>query len=78
MKDKVISINDIRSSSDTFEANLKELEEIVNALENNKELPLSVTLEKFQRGAALLNECRSSLGTIESFVNQVTITKDNN
>ncbi|GAB4397888.1 MAG: hypothetical protein OHK0048_07670 [Rhodoferax sp.] len=51
----------------SFEAALTELETLVERLESGT-LPLEQLLEQYQRGAALLAQCRSQLETVENQV----------
>ncbi len=47
-----------------FEGALKELEDIVGRMERG-DLPLGESLQLFERGMALTNECRGSLESAE-------------
>ena len=67
----------------TFEAALAELEQVVADMESDK-LPLEESLAAYQRGAELLKQCRSRLedaqqqvriledGTLKNFANNGT------
>lgn len=48
----------------SFESALKELEDIVAAMER-EDLPLEESLKLFERGVILTRECRSSLSSAE-------------
>ena len=48
----------------TFEADLSELERLVAAMESG-ELPLEESLAHYQRGIALLRQCRTTLEAAE-------------
>ena len=48
----------------TFEANLKELEEILQQLEHG-ELPLETALAKFEAGMRLIRQCNQQLDAVE-------------
>jgi len=49
---------------DSFEAGLKELEQLVALLESGQ-MPLADLLKTYQRGAFLLNHCRQQLQAVE-------------
>ncbi len=53
----------------TYEAALKELEQLVSRLESG-DMPLEELLGGYQRGAALLQYCRDKLQAVE---NQITV-----
>ncbi len=59
----------------TYEEAIKELEEILEELEN-EDLPLEVTLEKYKRGLYLYNYCNNKLKDIEGEVK--ILLKDQN
>ncbi|RMG54609.1 MAG: exodeoxyribonuclease VII small subunit [Acidobacteria bacterium] len=52
------------AKEETFEASLKELEEIVEQLESG-DLPLEKSLELFERGIALTRACQRRLDEAE-------------
>ncbi|HBS92011.1 MAG TPA: exodeoxyribonuclease VII small subunit [Erysipelotrichaceae bacterium] len=54
----------------TFDQMMKRLQEIVTLLERN-EAPLETSLELFEEGLKLLNQCESSLVGFESRVTQL-------
>lgn len=54
----------------TFDQMMKRLQEIVTLLERN-EAPLETSLELFEEGLKLLNQCESSLVGFESKVQQL-------
>lgn len=56
----------------TFEAALAELEQVVSDMESGK-LPLEESLAAYQRGAELLQQCRSRLDAAQQ---QVRILED--
>ncbi len=56
----------------TYEAALSELEALVGAMETGQ-LPLDQLLEKYRRGADLLNFCKSRLEAVEQ---QVKVLED--
>ncbi|MFP4040629.1 MAG: exodeoxyribonuclease VII small subunit [Desulfosudaceae bacterium] len=53
-----------KSDRKTFEQSLKELEEIVTAIESG-ELPLETALEKFETGVKLSETCAARLNEAE-------------
>jgi exodeoxyribonuclease VII small subunit len=55
----------------TFEASLKELEEIVGRLEEG-DLPLESSLELFEKGVKLSRECRARLDNAERRIELLT------
>jgi exodeoxyribonuclease VII small subunit len=57
---------------DTYEAALSELERLVGAMEAGQ-LPLDQLLDKYRRGAELLNFCRHRLEAVEQ---QVKVLED--
>ena len=57
----------------TYEAALRELEELVSSLESGQ-LPLDLLLTGYQRGAQLLAFCKSRLEAVE---NQVKVLEGN-
>ena len=57
---------------ETYEAALSELERLVGAMEAGQ-LPLDQLLDKYRRGADLLNFCRSRLEAVEQ---QVKVLED--
>ena len=57
----------------TYEAALRELEELVSSLESGQ-LPLDQLLTGYQRGAQLLAFCKSRLEAVE---NQVKVLEGN-
>jgi exodeoxyribonuclease VII small subunit len=57
---------------DTYEAALTELERLVGAMEAGQ-LPLDQLLDKYRRGAELLNFCRIRLDAVEQ---QVKVLED--
>ncbi|MDO9315890.1 MAG: exodeoxyribonuclease VII small subunit [Burkholderiaceae bacterium] len=57
---------------DTYEAALSELERLVGAMEAGQ-LPLDQLLDKYRRGAELLNFCRQRLEAVEQ---QVKVLED--
>ena len=62
------------SSSDSsikdFEKSLKQLEEIVQQMENG-ELDLEASLQKFEQGIDLARRCQNALSSAEMKVNQL-------
>lgn len=76
MNDKPITLDQAKKEGDMFEMHLKELESIVYELEGNNNLSLSDMLEKYQRGAALLKDCKTSLGSVENFVSQSMLSNN--
>lgn len=56
----------------TYEAALSELEALVGAMETGQ-LPLDQLLEKYRRGADLLNFCKARLEAVEQ---QVKVLED--
>ncbi len=65
------------SSETTFEASLKELETIVDALEHG-DVPLDETLVKFERGMKLVEFCQAKLNTAEQKLKILIKDKDGN
>lgn len=57
---------------DTYEAALAELDRLVGAMEAGQ-LPLDQLLDKYRRGAELLNFCRDRLEAVEQ---QVKVLED--
>ncbi len=57
---------------ETYEAALSELDRLVGAMEAGQ-LPLDQLLDKYRRGADLLNFCRSRLEAVEQ---QVKVLED--
>jgi exodeoxyribonuclease VII small subunit len=69
---KTPSSSQAPSASATYEDALSELERLVAAMEGGQ-LPLDRLLESYQRGAELLNLCRSRLEAVEQ---QVKVLED--
>lgn len=59
--------SDATESSPSFESKLAELETLVEALEGG-DLELAESLERFQRGVALSQDCRAMLDTAQQQV----------
>ena len=57
---------------ETYEAAMAELEALVAAMEGGQ-LPLDQLLDKYRRGAELLNACRARLDAVEQ---QVKVLED--
>ncbi len=57
---------------ETYEAAMAELEALVSAMEAGQ-LPLDQLLDKYRRGAELLNACRARLDAVEQ---QVKVLED--
>ncbi|OEE85159.1 exodeoxyribonuclease VII small subunit [Enterovibrio norvegicus FF-162] len=60
----------------TYEETLKELDTIVNGLENG-ELPLDVALKQFERGISLARQGQKTLSDAEQRV-EILLAKDDN
>ncbi|MDD1792685.1 exodeoxyribonuclease VII small subunit [Enterovibrio makurazakiensis] len=60
----------------TFEETLKELDTIVNGLENG-ELPLDVALKQFERGISLARQGQKTLSDAEQRV-EILLAQDDN
>lgn len=71
MKKTAVSEDRIAS----FEASLKELDEIVQTLERG-DLKLEESLKLFERGMALNDECRKALENAELRVRQLNAPED--
>jgi exodeoxyribonuclease VII small subunit len=69
MAKKQATVSDTSTQLD-FEATLKELEQIVQALEHG-ELSLEASLAQFERGIALTRNCREALNSAEQKVSQL-------
>ncbi len=63
-----------RQSEATFACNLRELEQIVAALERG-EVELEKSLELYERGAALIGCCRKQLQQAEMRIEKMQIGK---
>ncbi|MDY6903151.1 MAG: exodeoxyribonuclease VII small subunit [Thermodesulfobacteriota bacterium] len=61
----------------TFEQSLKELEEIVEAIESG-ELPLETALSKFETGVKLSETCAKKLDEAEQKISLLMKDKDGN
>lgn len=55
-----------------FEDKIKELEKIINALENG-ENDLENSVEQFSQAMKLINECDTTLKTVEEQVNKIVL-----
>jgi exodeoxyribonuclease VII small subunit len=62
-------------SNPTFEESLKELEQIVQQLEQG-DVPLEQALQAFQKGMTLSKECQDTLANAEKTLAKV-MTEDN-
>lgn len=63
----------------SFEKSIKELEEIVSALENG-ELSLDDSLKQFEKGIVLARSCQAKLNNAEQKITSLTnpLTNDDN
>ncbi len=59
-----------KETKEKFEDKMKELEEIINELENG-EIDLDSSIEKYTRAMKLVNECDEKLKNIEEQVNKI-------
>ena len=64
LKSKKSKKTKIPKKTASFEENLEELNEIVENLED-REYPLKESLNKFQKGMNLINQCHKELETAE-------------
>ena len=64
--------NDVGAEPESYEAAVAELEELVSAMEGGL-MPLDRLLGSYQRGAELLDYCRSRLKALED---QVKVLED--
>ena len=59
-----------KQSVSSFEAGLEELETVVKQLEKG-ELPLERSIELFEKGMGLSEQCRKQLGDAETKIEQI-------
>lgn len=59
------------SHNQSFESNLKALEQLLISMEN-PELPLEEKITQFEKGSLLLTACRAQLGSLEQKIEQLS------
>ncbi len=65
----------MKSEIKSFENLLDEIKEIVDTLETGK-LPLDESIEKFERGAALIKECYLNLESVKKKISLIVEKSD--
>jgi exodeoxyribonuclease VII small subunit len=56
----------------TFEDKIKELEEILNELENNKEISLDTSLSLYEKGIKLIKECTRTIEDAQKKIENIS------
>ena len=64
------------SDKNSFEKNLRELEQVVKALEDN-EVSLDKMIELFEKGVGLTKECTNALNAAEQKITILMKNRDN-